>query len=302
MANQEINQEINKIKQGLKNLTYKEVAIGSFAVGILGLAIAVPGYLKTWNEYKVCHSKYICIHEAYEVTDPRQPRLEPEETYIGQPLQKVVGVGLALAGFVIAAITAKETAENAEYWETSDALEKTAALQNQAQKHAIDNRIGADTYEAMKAIENASLIDEFRETFFIPVTAEEIEAQIDAEQQALDAKRQQQLQQVQNQTQNLPSDYREMEFEVDAKPVEQKKSNSSGWTEATQNFYGWIMEFFGNADDPLPEVIDQEWFENHRLDGRKLAPKHWLPCVEELVKREPPLAEWVEHGKSFKIV
>ncbi len=134
----------------------------------------------------------------------------------------------------------------------------------------------------MKAIETADLVDQFRETFFTPVTVDDIEAQMESEQRKLEQSR----------------EYKRLEFEVEGEaPKQQSPRSERSWSEAAQNFYGWLMERLGSG---LPEVINGEWISTQDFDGRKLKPEHWLPLVKELVAEE--LVVWVEEGKSFRVV
>lgn len=257
------------------SLTYRELALGSFTAGVIGLGFAIPGYLGNWNEYKVCQVNYgyqDCKFQAYSWQEPQPQNLELVTRYIGEPLIKSLGIGLAVVSFPLAAWASRSTAENCEYQETVDALEKTAVIQSQMQKHSIDNKINADGCEAMKSFEMADAIQRFTETFYKPVTVDDLEAQIESEQQKL------------QQTQN----YKSLEFETQSQATKRK------WSEPAQNFYSWLM-----SKENLPEVLNSDWIGKQSFDGEKLNKAQWLPLVKEIIAEG--LADWVDEGKSFKL-
>lgn len=257
----------------------REIAIGSFGMGIVGLSLAIPGYLGDWNEYLICTSVAgfeTCTHRAYSFQETQPPGLKPVMRYFADPLTKTLGIGLAVVAFPIAAYAAREMAEIREFDETIESVNKLAAIQEEIQQRSIDNKVGADGYEAMKSYEMADIVDRFRETFRQDVTIDDIEAQLEAEQQKL------------QQTQN----YKALEFDVDA-----KKQVESGreWSETAQQLYAWLM-----SKDDLPEIINSDWIGKQSFDGKKLTKDKWVPLVQELIAESR--AEWVESGKSFKLV
>lgn len=268
----------------MAQFSVREIAVGSFGMGMIGLAIAIPGYLRDWNEYRICSSIAgfeSCAHRAYSFESPQPPGLKPVMRYFGEPLTKSLGIGLAVLAFPIAAYAAREMAEIKEFDETIESVIRRAAIQFEAQQRSIDNKVGADGYEAMKSYEMADIIDRFRETFRLDVTVDEIEAQLLADQQKL------------QQTQN----YKALEFDVNKDLVNDTlKQDVPGrqWSEAAQNLYAWLM-----SKEDLPEVINSDWLGKQSFDGRKLTKDKWVPLAEELIAES--LAEWVDERKSFRL-
>lgn len=260
------------------SLTYRELALGSFTAGVIGLGLAIPGYLSNWNEYRVCQTIYSyqdCKSQAYSWQEAQPQNLELIGRYVGEPLTKSLGIGLAVVAFPLAAWASRLTAENCEFSETVDAIEKTAAIQSQMQQHSIDNKVNADGYEAMKSFEMADAIQRFTETFYKPVTVDDIEAQIETESQR--------LQQSQN--------YKTLEFDT----TTQNQTFGRNWSEQAQNFYAWLMN-----NEKLPETINSDWIGKQSFDGSKLKKEQWLPLAREIIAEG--LANWIEEDKSFKLL
>lgn len=171
----------------VEKITYKEAALITFAFGVIGLSAAIPGYLKDWNEYKICKNIAtfeVCENRAYTLVEP-QPRMEPTQRHFGRPIIKIMGIFVAVISFPLSAYAAKEQSENCEYQETLESIEKLTSIQSEIRQKEIDNRVGDDAYEAMKSIEQADLIDRFNQSFYSEVTIEDIEAEEEAEQQKL---------------------------------------------------------------------------------------------------------------------
>lgn len=170
-----------------KAITYKEAALLNFSIGVIGLCVAIPGYLKDWNEYKICNNVAgfeMCQNRAYTLTEP-QPRMRTHKRYFGTPFIKVLGIGLSVVSFPLAAYCASKQADNCEYQETLESIEKLTAVQSQIQEKQIDIELGGQAYEAMKAIEQADLITRFNNSFYTEVNIEDIEAQEQEEQKKL---------------------------------------------------------------------------------------------------------------------
>ena len=262
----------------------REIAIGSFGMGIIGLAIAIPGYLRDWNEYLICTSVVgleTCTHRAYSFQETQPLLMKPVIRYFADPLTKTLGIGLAVLAFPIAGYAAREMAEIREFDETIESVNKLAAIQEEIQQRSIDNKVGADGYEAMKSYEMADIVDRFRETFRQDVTIDDIEAQLEASQQKL------------QQTQN----YKALEFDVKTdsdKDTLKQDTPGRQWSETAQNLYAWLM-----SKDDLPEIINSDWLGKQSFEGKKLTKDKWVPLVLELIAES--LAEWVESGKSFRL-
>lgn len=208
-----------------KALTFKEVAFGGFAVGVVGLALGLPGFLGGYNEYKICQMG-VCYHQAYSWQEPQPQKLEPVARYIGEPMTKVFGMALAVIGFPVAAWASREQAQICEFDSTQEAIAARAAIQSEMQHHAIDTKIAAEEYEAKKAIESADAIDRFQELFFQSVTMDDIEALVEVEQQK--------LQQVQN--------YKTLEFDVHSEPLNcsvepLNQPTDKDYSDSEQRFY-----------------------------------------------------------------
>ena len=258
----------------------REIAVSSFGVGMVGLSIAIPGYLRDWNEYIICEKNYgieTCVHKAYSFQEMQPQRLEPKR-YLGSPITKTLGIGLAVLAFPIAGYAAREMAEIREFDETIESVNKLAAVQEEIEQRSIDNKVSADGYEAMKSYEMADIVDRFRETFRQDVTIDDIEAQLEADQQKL------------QQTQN----YKSLEFDVQVGDAQKQEPAGRKWSEAAQQFYAWLM-----SKDELPEVINSDWLGKQSFEGKKLTKDKWVPLALELIAES--LAEWVESGKSFRL-
>lgn len=258
----------------------REIAVSSFGVGLFGLSVAIPGFLRDWNEYFICEKDYAietCVHQAYSFQETQPVKLKPKR-YLGEPITKLFGIGLAVIAFPIAGYAAREMAENKEFEETIESVNKLAAVQEEIQQRVIDNKVSADGYEAMKSYEMADTVDRFRETFRQEINVDDIELQLQADQRKLE------------QSQN----YKTLEFDV-ASRRPQDRPKQRKWSEQAQRFYEWLM---GRND--LPEVINSDWVGKQSFDGNKMTKDTWIPLVHELVAEL--LAEWVEQGKSFKLV
>ena len=259
----------------------REIAVSSFGVGLVGLSIALPGYLRDWNEYIICENNYgieTCIHKAYSFQEPQPLLMNPVMRYLADPLTKTLGIGLAVLAFPIAGYAAREMAEIREFDETIESVNKLAAIQEEIQQRSIDNKVGADGYEAMKSYEMADIVDRFRETFRQDVTIDDIEAQLEADQQKL------------QQTQN----YKALEFDVQVGDAQKQEPGGRKWSEAAQNLYAWLM-----SKEDLPEIINSDWLGKQSFEGKKLTKDKWVPLAQELIAES--LAEWVESGKSFRL-
>ncbi|MBD2773190.1 hypothetical protein [Iningainema tapete] len=251
----------------------REIAASSFGLGIIGLSVAIPGYLSDWNEYLLCTSIAgfkSCTHRAYSFQEPQPPGIEPIKRYFAEPLTKALGIGFAVIAFPIAGYASREMAESKEFNETVEAVDKIAALDEHVQQRTIDNKINADAYEAMKSYELADAVDRFRETFRQEITVDDIEAQLEAEQQR--------LQQVQN--------YKALEFQVEKQQRQ--------WSPEAQNFYAWLM-----SRPELPDILNSDWLGKQSFDGKKLNKEQWIPLVEQIVAEG--LAQWIDAQKSFRI-
>ena len=265
-------------------LSRKVVAFCSFGVGIIGLSLAIPGYLGDWNEYLICTpiaGFESCTHRAYSFQSPQPLLIKPVMRYFADPLTKTLGIGLAVLAFPIAGYAAREMAEIREFDETIESVNKLAAVQQEMQQRVIDNKVNADAYEAMKSYEMADIVDRFRETFRQDVTIDDIEAQLEADQQKL------------QQTQN----YKALEFDVKTDlDLDTLKQDTPGrqWSETAQNLYAWLM-----SKDDLPEIINSDWLGKQSFEGKKLTKDKWVPLAQELIAES--LAEWVESGKSFRL-
>ena len=259
----------------------REIAIGSFGMGIVGLSLAIPGYLGDWNEYLICTNVVgleTCTHRAYSFQETQPPGLKLVMRYFADPLTKTLGIGLAVVAFPIAAYAAREMAEIREFDETIESVNKLAAIQEEIQQRSIDNKVGTDGYEAMKSYEMADVVDRFRETFRQDITIDDIEAQLEIDQQKL----------------QLSQNYKALEFDVQVGDAQKQEPGGRKWSDAAQQFYAWLM-----SKDELPEVINSDWLGKQSFDGKKLTKDKWVPLVLELIAES--LAQWVEEGKSFKL-
>ncbi|TBR56478.1 hypothetical protein B4U84_29500 [Westiellopsis prolifica IICB1] len=215
-------------------ISYKELALGSFTVGLVSLGLAIPGYLKDWREYRICEDYFgitTCQNRAYTIENPEQPRVEPTKIYFNEALTKILGITIACAAFPLAGYAAREMASISEYNETVEAINKTAQLQSLTQEQTIDLKLGGEAYEAMKAIEMADVIDRFRETLYIPVSAEDVDAEIEAIQQ--------QLKQAENR--------KALEFEIDATAQPDKPQIS----ENAQKLFDYLFRKEASKDKPM---------------------------------------------------
>ncbi len=257
----------------------REIAVSSFGVGLFGLSVAIPGFLLDWNEYFICEKDYTietCVHQAYSFQETQPVKLKPKR-YIGEPITKLFGIGLAVIAFPVAGYASREMAENKEFEETIESVNKLAAVHEEVQQRVIDNRISADGYEAMKSYEMADTVDRFRETFRQEINIDEIELHLQTQQYKLE------------QSQN----YKALEFDL-APHQPQDATKKREWSEQAQRMYEWLM-----GKDDLPEVINSDWLGKQSFDGKKMTKDKWIPLVHELVAES--LAEWVEQGKSFKL-
>jgi len=218
-------------------ISYKELALGSFTVGLVSLGLAIPGYLKDWREYRICEDYFgitTCQNRAYTIENPEQPRLQPTKIYFNEALAKILGITIACAAFPLAGYAAREMASISEYNETVEAINKTAQLQSLTQEQTIDLKLGGEAYESMKAIEMADAIDRFRETLYIPVSAEDVDAEIEAIQQ--------QLKQAENR--------KALEFEIEAtaRSDEPQKPQIS---ENAQKLLDYLLRKEATLDKPM---------------------------------------------------
>ncbi len=189
----------------MASITFKTVVFSSFATGLLGLALAIPGYLRDWNEFKVCEGGLFGFFETcqvkpylLEVQPPKNAKLV--DTHLGDPLTKIFGISLAVISFPLAAYASREMAEYHEEEEIHESIAKLASVENAIGKHSIDNKISLEGYEAMKAIDMANTIDAFRATYFQEASADELDSMIESDQLK--------IQQMQN--------YKRLEFDVES--------------------------------------------------------------------------------------
>jgi hypothetical protein len=154
---------------------YSHIAISCFGFGLLGLALAIPGYLHNWHEYKICRNIFgitSCENKPFLAEDSNKPKGIPKHVYTSDAGIKIAAITIACIAFPIASFAAAKAASIKEYQETVEEINKKAELESIAQERATDLKLGSEAYQAMKAIEMADLVDRFRETFYIPISIE----------------------------------------------------------------------------------------------------------------------------------